>query len=53
MYDGDRLKIDGLIIPGGESTAIATVGTSNGTLDAVRQFVQKGKYQFNYTHISL
>lgn len=22
MYDGDRLKIDGLIIPGGESTAI-------------------------------
>jgi 5'-phosphate synthase pdxT subunit len=42
MYDGDRLKIDGLIIPGGESTAIATVGTSNGTLDAVRKFVQKG-----------
>lgn len=35
-------RLDGLVIPGGESTAIGTMSLANGTLDAVRSRIVQG-----------
>ncbi len=42
----DLDAIDGLVMPGGESTAMILIGSKNGMLDAVINFLEKGKPAF-------
>lgn len=39
----DLEGVDGMILPGGESTAMSIVGEQNGIFPALKQFVQSGK----------
>jgi len=44
VRDAGELKgLDGLVLPGGESTAISLIGDANGIFDALRQWVKQGK----------
>ena len=38
-------KLDGLIIPGGESTAMRIIAEYDGFVEAIRKFVESGKIQ--------
>ncbi|KNC86394.1 hypothetical protein SARC_01444 [Sphaeroforma arctica JP610] len=41
--DFEQNKIDGLIIPGGESTTMAHIANRSGVMDILREFVASGK----------
>lgn len=42
----DLNEVDGIIMPGGESTAMILIGSKNGMLDAVRNYLKNGGAAF-------